>query len=408
MDGKSKKNIFAISILLIFFSELFIHPFFQLLSYGLGFDFLPSYFLRFNYILITFLGLIIIFLKMKIPNIFLLKIFIIFFVIAFLKGVYLGNFFNYSNTGSNIFISHIFYFINPILAISLGYFTYNIFFKNDYYYFLFSKLLKTSFKFGLILAIIFQFLYQFGLASYDSLDIWTVFYGGSYMLSTSTSILTPFVVILKSLFLGKRVTILIALIFIFIFLLKNKLRKVLIYFIPVLFVLLVIGSDEIINNIGGVRRINATLESINNEDLNTATAGRLIEASSALAIINSSTNNFIFGTGMGSFFYPWPKINPKYTSHYTHFTPISYMWIGGVFLTFFVFVSLINLTVSLFKIKYLKNFTQTHMFQFMLPAIIISSITGAVLMNNSILWLIIGMTYKLIEEERIKCKLKSN
>jgi hypothetical protein len=41
----------------------------------------------------------------------------------------------------------------------------------------------------------------------------------------------------------------------------------------------------------------------------------------------------------------------------------------------------------------------------MLPAIIISSITGAVLMNNSILWMIIGMTYKLIEEEKLSRKL---
>ena len=108
---------------------------------------------------------------------------------------------------------------------------------------------------------------------------------------------------------------------------------------------------------------------------------------------------------MGSFFYPWPKINPNYTSHYTHFTPISYMWIGGVFLTFFVYFFLIRLTISLFKIKKLKKLTQTSLFQFMLPAIIISSITGAVLMNNSILWMIIGMTYKLIEEEKLSRKL---
>ena len=405
MYGKIKKNFFAISILLIFCSELFVHPFLQLLSYGLGFDILPSYFLRFNYILITFLGLLIIFLKMKIPNIFLIKIFLLFFVIAFLKGVYLGNYFNYSNTGSNIFISHIFYFINPILAISLGYYTYNMFFKNKHYFSLLSKLLKFAFKFGLVLAILFQFLYQFGLASYDSMDIWNVFYGGSYMLSTSSSFLMPFIVIFKSLLLGKRVIILIALLFVVVYLFKNKLRKVLIYFIPVLFIIFALGSNEVINNIGGVSRINATVESLNSDDLNTATAGRLVEASSALAIINSSTNNFIFGTGMGSFFYPWPKINPNYTSHYTHFTPISYMWIGGVFLPFFVFISLIRITFSLFRIKHLKHLTQTHLFQFMMPAIIISSITGAVLMNNSILWMIIGMTYKLIEEEKLSRKL---
>ena len=218
----------------------------------------------------------------------------------------------------------------------------------------------------------------------------------------------PFIVILKSLLLGKRVTMLIALIFVLVYLFKKKLRKVLIYSVPVLVIISVLGSNEFINNIGGVNRINATVESLNTDDLNTATAGRLVEASSALKIINSNANNLIFGTGMGSFFYPWPKINPYYISHYTHFTPISYMWIGGVFLTIFVFKSLIHLTFSLFKIKYLNNLTQTHLFQFMLPAIIISSITGAVLMNNSILWLIIGMAYKLIEEEKNIRKLKSN
>ena len=42
----------------------------------------------------------------------------------------------------------------------------------------------------------------------------------------------------------------------------------------------------------------------------------------------------------------------------------------------------------------------------MLPAILISSLTGAVLMNNSILWLIIGMSYKLVKEEKIANKAK--
>ena len=81
------------------------------------------------------------------------------------------------------------------------------------------------------------------------------------------------------------------------------------------------------------------------------------------------------------------------------------MWIGGVFLTFFVFMSLIRHTFSLFRIRHLKHLTQTHLFQFMLPAILISSITGAVLMNNSILWMIIGWSYKLIEEEKLSRKL---
>lgn len=88
------------------------------------------------------------------------------------------------------------------------------------------------------------------------------------MLSTSSSFLMPFIVIFKSLLLGKRVTILIALIF------------VVVYFIPVLFIIFVLGSNEVINNIGGVSRINDTVESLNTDDLNTATAGRLVEASS--------------------------------------------------------------------------------------------------------------------------------
>ena len=224
------------------------------------------------------------------------------------------------------------------------------------------------------------------------------------MLSTSNSVIMPFIVILKAIFLGKRVTMMIAFLFALIYLIKFKFRKILLYFIPILFLILSLGTNEAINNFGGISRLNDTVESLNSDDLNKATAGRLVEASSALAIISSSANNFIFGTGMGSFFYPWPEINPNYTSHYTHFTPVSYMWIGGVFLTFFVFISLIHLTFSLFRIKHLKHLTQTHWFQFMLPAIIISSITGAVLMNNSILWLIIGMSYKLVQEEKIANK----
>ena len=160
-------------------------------------------------------------------------------------------------------------------------------------------------------------------------------------------------------------------------------------------------SNELVNNIGGVQRLTQTVESLNNNDFEGASAGRIVEASSALKIISSSPNNILFGAGMGSFFYPWPEIAPNYKSHYTHFTPISYMWVGGIFLTFFVYFFLVRLTISLFRIKKLKNLTQTRLFQFMLPAILISSTTGAVLLNNSILWLIIGMSYKLVKEEKL-------
>ena len=404
MDSNKKRNPFVFIILLVLFSELFVYPFLAFLQYVLGYDINASYFLRFNYLIISFLGLLIIFIKLKTPNIFLIKVFFIFLILGLSKGVYNGNFFNYSDSGSNIFLSHFFYLLNPILSMTLGYYMYSLIFKKSYYYNLFSKLFKWSFIYGFILAVAFQIVYIGGGSYYDSLDLWNVFYGGGFMLSVSNSFIMPFYVILLSILLAKRVTILVAFTMVIIYFLRTTFKKILYYLIPIALVIVLFQNFNF-DNLSGIKRLTTTVELAQANDIEVASAGRLIEALSALEIITSNASDFLIGTGFGSYFYPWPEIDPNYKSHYTHFTPVSYMWIGGIILTLLVYWSLIRLTISLFKIKKLKNLTQTSLFQFMLPAIIISSITGAVLMNNSILWMIIGMIYKLIEEEKLSRKL---
>ena len=71
-------NPYIIVILIVLTSELIIYPINAFLQYGLGFNLNASYFLRFNYLIITFLGLCIILKKGSIVNLPIIKVFILF------------------------------------------------------------------------------------------------------------------------------------------------------------------------------------------------------------------------------------------------------------------------------------------------------------------------------------------
>ena len=162
-------------------------------------------------------------------------------------------------------------------------------------------------------------------------------------------------------------------------------------------------------------RVQTTIANIGTGDYDTASSGRYEEALSALNYLFERVDHIIFGAGFGAQFSPYLGLvnfnkGPEfywYKVHFSHFTPISYMWIGGVLLAVSVYVFLISLIISLFmkiyrsKIPFEFSFIPAYIFSFF-----ILSIFGSTLFNNTFLWLWIGAGLRLNKENFILNKNK--
>ena len=370
------------------------------MEYGLGFNFDSSFFLRYNYISITLLGLFVLMKNRSIPQLGVVFTLIVFFIIGASIGLLKANVFHRNQHGTYVYFSHMFYLIHPILSITLGWNVFTVIFGNKSFYGLFRKFMLHTFFFGLGIALFFYFLFESGNSNYDSIDIWNIFFGGSFFLSITNSLFAPVIVILAALLLGKRVGI-VSSILLSLFHYYKTMRGKSVFF-TLLFVFSFIALIQSIDfesfRIAGVDRIIATTsDTAESNSLDKMTAGRFVEASTALQILSESIFSLLFGMGFGAYFVPWPDLDSTYLSHYTHFTPISYFWIGGMFLPLLIYFFLIKLLISISRLKSINVPLGTKMFfQMFLTIVIVSSFSGAVLMNNSILWMFIGMAYRLV------------
>ena len=321
-----------------------------------------------------------------------------------LLGLLKGNILNENQHGSFIYFSHVYYLLHPMLSIILGWNIFPIIFKEKSLYPIFRRFMLYSFYFGVLIALLFYVLFKSGNSNYDSIDIWNIFYGGSFFLSLSNGFFSPILVIVSSLLLGKRVGMVSSLIISLIYYYKTIKKSSIVF--TIIFLIFIFFSVQLIDyqslGIAGISRIQATTEAASEDNsIDVVTAGRFIEASSAFQILNNSIFNLVFGMGFGSFFLPWPDLDSNYLSHYTHFTPISYFWIGGLFLPILVYFFLVKLLISIFKLSTNNLPAGTIMFfQMFLLIVVISSFSGAVLMNNSLLWAFIGMAFKLIDSNK--------
>jgi hypothetical protein len=262
----------------------------------------------------------------------------------------------------------------------------------------FIGVIKKSFIIGVFGILIFKVLLFMGTAIYDAIDIWNILLAIPYFMINGGSNFVLLLLISLLFISGKRVTLIVGLCMFFWFKLYRSGCSKYIYFSIVILILILIIL--IMNS--GIElpdfRFFRTLSYVKAGEYDLAFAGRISESQAALSALLSDSTGIYFGAGLGGEFYPWPNLigSEDYISHYTHFTFVSYIWIGGIAFPFLVYFILFRLLYKLSNhaVKH-KNLIY-YIFSLYLLMAIVSSLSGAVLMNNSFLWLIIGSSFGLI------------
>jgi hypothetical protein len=324
-------------------------------------------------------------------------IFIVFGIIGFLKGVLLQQY-------SAAFFSHIFYIVMPLLMIPYGYaFFRDISTDNSLMAYLF-KVIKINFYYGLLVIITFYLLNYFNFAVYDAIDIWNILIAIPLFIFISPSALNLFLALIMIILAGKRVILVVGVLMIIGGFMYQRKNLFLWLSIAILTTLASIYFIVATNIELPEHRFFRTIFFILDGNYNDAFAGRFNEALNAIKSLAADSSGFIIGAGMGGEYYPWPDVPgaENYKSHYAHFSFISYMWVGGIFFAILIYCQLIRLIFSLYSLRFNFKNPLVGVLTIWLLMAIISSLSGAVLMNNSFLWLIIGGSYYFIDFHRIK------
>jgi hypothetical protein len=377
--------------------DMALIPFLALLELGFSIDIKSNFFARFTSVaafLVAFIYLF--FAKRKIIVTPITLVFIFTLFMGSLTGLWRGGLFNVSPTGSYVFGSHVYYVIMPIIMISYGWYFLSDFCSSPSLRAFFRRSMVCVFAVGIICTALFHAATALGVASYDAIGMWNFLISGPYLTILSGGSGYFFFAAFASVIAGKRgiIVALAAMTLVHLYLGIDgvkKGRKILL----LLFCIVVAGIAVagIAGGSVGTQRLANTILLIEEGNLNEASAGRWLEALSAIEYLTSSLQLFLFGAGFGAQFLPWPDLlgYEDYLSHYTHFSAVSYIWVGGVFLAVSVYAVLVYTAVVLlrqFKHGILRS--DLKFLVYWIWGIIVVSLFGAVLMNNSFLWFVVG------------------
>ncbi len=386
--------------LFIWIFELIVFPLLALFDLGLSFGINSNFYARFCYIAIFFLSIVYIFLiKGRIVIHPLIMVFFVVLIIGVLKGFWEGSLSNMTKFGFPVVLSHIFYVVMPIVMMSYGWFFFEDYKRSEHLQRILSKIMYFAFIFGLLVVVLFAIAFQLGFAAYDAIGLWNFIYSAPYFLYQPNGLAYFGVAVLATIIAAKRgVLVVFFAYFLLAYIVARGFRVV--WVIVALILLITSYSIYMFSDVLSMDsiRLLRTVQSLQEGNLDEASAGRWIEAISALEYLNSQAKHMLLGAGFGAQFLPWPD-QPDYSdywSHYTHFGAVSYAWIGGFFLPVVVYAFLFGTGFALvLKMKRGLIERSHYHFVYWLWGIIAISMLGAVLMNNSFLWFVIGCCLNL-------------
>lgn len=156
-------------------------------------------------------------------------------------------------------------------------------------------------------------------------------------------------------------------------------------------------SAAMLVDFGGLRRWEFTVTQFLAGDLDAATAGRVSETISAMDYILSEPIRLLIGAGFGATFIPWESDDLiAHVQHYTHFSPAAYVFVGGIFLALFVYGWLCYLCFKMLSLSLQGRIDPRFLgFTPLLCGVVISSLSGPVVLNDSILWFVVGCSHAI-------------
>ncbi len=282
----------------------------------------------------------------------------------------------------------------PIIAISFGYFISK---HNSCFFKIFEKNIMLSGILLLLLVALYFFLNITGAIPY---------FGASTLISI------PFIYALSqkrydwailffvvALFTGKRTVILGMLIVLIIMLLVIMPKRPIISFIG--FAILASTGVFIYFNIEQIELLRRfTLIFSGDVDLNTATSGRLVDVLGAINSINENWYYWIVGKGVGATFLAGYSSGLPWVTHYTHFTPVSYIFLGGILLMVPFYIKLTSILV--YSFKSIPNFySMLYIYYFTV------AISGATLFTDPFVWIVAGIVLHQQRLNKLSKKLSN-
>jgi hypothetical protein len=284
------------------------------------------------------------------------------------------------NPVSKATFAHLFSLFLPIMAFSFGFMMAN---KNSNFFYYFEKNMIST---GLVLSaliLIYYALYQVGLIPY---------FGAStliaipiiYALHKKKYELLLFIV--AALLTGKRTVILgIFSVFSVYFLWLGVRRPLTVFAIALATVLI---SYFVLMNLTDFTILSRFIVFFEEDvNWNLATSGRLNDVLAAITSINENNWFWLIGKGVGATFSvenAWST--DIWITHYTHVSPVSYVFLGGVMLALPIYFRFISLFI--YAMKTAGNFYSLLFIYYFLV-----SFSGAILFTDPFVWVIAGIVF---------------
>ncbi len=119
-------------------------------------------------------------------------------------------------------------------------------------------------------------------------------------------------------------------------------------------------------------------------DLNLATAGRVGEATAMIQELVRTPSAWIMGFGAGATFIWSGPSGASLTAHYAHFSPLSYVFLGGVLLMVPIYWTLLRHFVWYSR-------RAEGWYEWMFLYYFVASFSGAILFSDPFAWIVTGM-----------------
>ena len=251
------------------------------------------------------------------------------------------------------------------------------------------QIIWISFVLNSILILIYFILVQRRIISYFGISTSLIFITAYFLLTKRYDMF--FICFILALLTGKRIVLIMIffqsiIYFYIIFKRKISIKHILLIFFLILgFILLIAYLSQ--SNLGLLRRFELIMNTdfSSGRSLYLSSAGRYQDLIFAIQNLNKNKYHWIIGGGVGEKF----KItsiddeNIFYSTHYSHFSPITYTMIFGIIFTIFLYGSLLK--------TFIKGLSCSNSYYFLVfSALFIGSFSGPSIVVDPFFWIFYG------------------
>lgn len=301
----------------------------------------------------------------------------------------------FNNPLNKATLAHLFPLMLPVIGLTFGFNTAK--YNPHFFDFFHSHIIKSGVALTLV-AVLYYYLNTIGVIPYfgaGTLIAYPVFY-----CILKKKYIWLFLFLIATVLMGKRSVLiaitLVALIYL-IMQIKFSFRYLLypILFVPFLYVMFYFLYDGFADIEAGIMNrylnlwhvvVDFDIDNIDLNKLDMVTSGRIFDALAAYNAVEGSFITLFFGRGLGATFeVMYSFSDATHVTHYSHFTPFAYLFLGGFLLMVPVYIKLISLFLfSIFNTRCLYSMLFIYYF-------VMGIIGGAIFFTDPFVWFVTGV-----------------